>query len=72
MFDWPRHTVDLAKALRMGDCAAAEQALDLMARDGECPSGEMIARGRAAAERTLGRVKPMPRLAEPDVYPKAA
>lgn len=66
MPDFPRHTQDLARAIRVGDREAAEMALDMMARDGERPTSEIIDRGRALAAREMGALNPLPQLAEPD------
>lgn len=49
--DFPQHTVELARALRRGDIAAAEVALDLMVRDGERPTEYKVSKGRAFARR---------------------
>lgn len=49
--DFPQHTVDLARALRRGDIAAAEMALDMMVRDRERPTAMKVAKGRAFARR---------------------
>lgn len=62
MFEFPQHTADLAFALRIGDIAAAEEALDMLVRDNERPHAELVAKGRARADRLLGRVAPLPQL----------
>lgn len=65
--DFPQHTQDLAHALRMGDIAKAEDCLDMMARDNERPTAEIIARGRHRADRELGRIAPLPQLDQTDI-----
>lgn len=55
MHDFPQHTRDLAKAIAIGDLEGAASALDMMGRDEERCSSELIARGRADACRINGR-----------------
>jgi len=58
--DFPQHTADLARAIRLGDIAGAELALDLMVRDRERPNAHSVAKGRALARR--GIAPSLPRL----------
>lgn len=57
--DFPQNTADLACALRRGDIAAAEFALDMMAREGERPNDTLIAKGRARARALAARSAPL-------------
>jgi hypothetical protein len=52
---------DIAFAVRMGDLAKAEAALDVLFYQGNAD----VIEGRAKANRALGRTKPLPPLSEP-------
>lgn len=56
------HSFDLARALRVGDVAAATDALDMMVRDCDRPRADAVAAGRAAGDRATGRILPLPEL----------
>jgi len=71
MADFPQHSADLAHAIRKGGLTEAETILDLMGRDNCRLDGEQIAKGRARADRELGRIKPLPRLAQPELLTAA-
>lgn len=66
-----QHAADLAYAIRKGDIPAAEMALDMMARDREIPRREAIEIARCRANRDMGRIAPLPRLAQPDLVTTA-